>query len=58
MRRYKDLYSENSPPTEIADRICASLPNHFFTLLHQRVTKDIAEDDKYVSNSQSRADLG
>jgi len=53
MRLYEGLYGEGGPPTDLADRISASFPNHFFRLLNQRVTKDIAEADKYVLTLQS-----
>ena len=49
MGYYEDLYREDGPPTDLADRISASFPNHFAHLLHQRVTKDIVEAVKYVS---------
>ena len=50
------MYREDGPPTDLADRISASFPNNFVRLLHQRVTKDIAEADKYVFTLQSRVD--
>ncbi|KAI6029338.1 FAD/NAD(P)-binding domain-containing protein [Pisolithus microcarpus] len=40
------LYLENGPPTDIADRINASFPNHLLKLVHQRVVKDLAEADR------------
>ncbi|EGO00127.1 hypothetical protein SERLA73DRAFT_107112 [Serpula lacrymans var. lacrymans S7.3] len=40
------LYWEGSPPTDIADRINASYPNHLLKFLHQRAVRDIAEADK------------
>ncbi|KAG6326957.1 hypothetical protein ID866_12132, partial [Astraeus odoratus] len=40
------LYNEGGPPTDLADRLGASFPNHAAKLLHQRTTKDIAEADK------------
>ncbi|EGO00145.1 hypothetical protein SERLA73DRAFT_107137 [Serpula lacrymans var. lacrymans S7.3] len=40
------LFWEGSPPTDIADRINASYPNHLLKLMHQRVSRDIAEADK------------
>lgn len=42
------FYAENGPPTDVADRLSASYPNKFVKLLHQRLTKAIAEADKYV----------
>ncbi|KIM52907.1 hypothetical protein SCLCIDRAFT_140112 [Scleroderma citrinum Foug A] len=42
------LYKEDGPPTDLADRINASFPNHFLRLLHQHVTQDIAEADKDI----------
>jgi hypothetical protein len=43
---YPALYSEGAPPTDIADRINASLPTKVVTFLHQRVTASIAEADR------------
>ncbi|KAH7918208.1 FAD/NAD(P)-binding domain-containing protein [Leucogyrophana mollusca] len=40
------LYWEGGPPTDIADRINASFPNHLMKLMHQRTTRDTAEADK------------
>jgi cation diffusion facilitator CzcD-associated flavoprotein CzcO len=40
------LYNETIP-TDVADRLNASFPNHLLKLVHQRVTKDIAEADKW-----------
>ncbi|KAI6131184.1 FAD/NAD(P)-binding domain-containing protein [Pisolithus croceorrhizus] len=42
------LYSENGPPTELADRLSLSFPNAIVKLLHQRVTKVIAEAVKDI----------
>ena len=42
------LYSENAPPTDIADRINAFSTNKLVKLLHQRSTKTIAEVDRCV----------
>lgn len=42
------LYSETSPQVDIADRVNASYPIHFLTLMHQRVIKDIAAADQYA----------
>lgn len=41
-----DLYSENAPPTEVADIINASYPLHLMHLMHLRKTRDLAEADK------------
>ena len=57
MPLYQGSYSEDGLPTDLADRIGASFPNHFVQLLNQRVTKDIADADKYVSPLQSRDDI-
>lgn len=57
MPLYQGSYSEDGLPTDLADRISASFPNHFVQLLNQRVTKDIADADKYVSPLQSRDDI-
>ena len=54
---FEGLYREDGPPVDLADRISASFPNHFLRLLHQRVTKDIADIDKYVLTLQSRVDI-
>ncbi|KDQ51395.1 hypothetical protein JAAARDRAFT_140378 [Jaapia argillacea MUCL 33604] len=40
------LYSENAPPTDIADRVNASFPNSLLKYVHQRITKDIALADQ------------
>ncbi|EPQ61348.1 flavin-containing monooxygenase, partial [Gloeophyllum trabeum ATCC 11539] len=48
------LYSENAPPTDVADRINASFPNPLMKLMHQRVVKDIAEADKDILDGLSR----
>ncbi|KAJ7490350.1 hypothetical protein B0H11DRAFT_2010164 [Mycena galericulata] len=40
------VYSENAPPTDIADRLNASYPNRLTELLAPRKTLDIAEADK------------
>ncbi|THG94933.1 hypothetical protein EW145_g8052 [Phellinidium pouzarii] len=45
-RLFKGFFWEGAPPTEVADRIWASYPNNVLRLMHQRVTRDIAEDDK------------
>lgn len=42
------LYSENAPPTHIADMMSASFPNKLLKLVNQRVTRYIAEADKYA----------
>jgi len=39
------LYSENAPPTDIADRIDASFPLQLAKHIYKRLTKDIAEAD-------------
>jgi hypothetical protein len=43
-----DIYSEHGPPTDVADKIVASFPLFFQSLVHQRVTKRIEEADKFV----------
>ncbi|TDL21200.1 FAD/NAD(P)-binding domain-containing protein [Rickenella mellea] len=40
------LYTEDGPPTDIADRISASFPVPFLKLMAQRLTSVIAEADK------------
>jgi len=44
--RLMALYSENGPPTDIADRIDASFPNPFLKMLHPRAVKEIADADR------------
>jgi hypothetical protein len=45
------IYSEDGPPTDVADRINASFPFLFFVSgIAQRKTKQIAEADKSVLN--------
>ncbi|OJA14210.1 hypothetical protein AZE42_11318, partial [Rhizopogon vesiculosus] len=46
MPRLLSIFWEGGPPTDIADRASASYPNKLLKLVHQRVTKDIAEADK------------
>ncbi|KAG2078548.1 FAD/NAD(P)-binding domain-containing protein [Suillus decipiens] len=46
MPRLMSIFWEGGPPTDVADRINASYPNSFLKLMHQRVTKDIADADK------------
>ncbi|KAI6029336.1 FAD/NAD(P)-binding domain-containing protein [Pisolithus microcarpus] len=48
------MYSENGPPTDIADRINLSFPNAIVKLLHQRVAKVIAEADKDILDGLRR----
>lgn len=43
---YQGLYVDDALPVEIADLYWNGSPNNFLRLLHQRVTKDIAEADK------------
>ncbi|KAH7914109.1 hypothetical protein BJ138DRAFT_1144421 [Hygrophoropsis aurantiaca] len=49
-RLMKPLYWEGGPPTDIADRVNASFPNHLMKLMHQRITKSTAEADKDLLN--------
>ncbi|TFK48074.1 FAD/NAD(P)-binding domain-containing protein [Heliocybe sulcata] len=49
------LYSETAPPTDTADRINASFPNPLMKLMHQRVTRDIAEADKELLDGLQKA---
>ncbi|OAX37347.1 FAD/NAD(P)-binding domain-containing protein, partial [Rhizopogon vinicolor AM-OR11-026] len=46
MPRLMSIFWEGGPPTDIADRVNASYPNKLLKLVHQRVTRDIAEADK------------
>ncbi|KIM53187.1 hypothetical protein SCLCIDRAFT_1158567 [Scleroderma citrinum Foug A] len=48
MKGLERIIGEDGPPVDLADRISASFPNHFLRLLHQRVTKDIADIDKDI----------
>ncbi|KAG6333167.1 hypothetical protein ID866_5922 [Astraeus odoratus] len=41
-------YREGGPPTDLADRLNASLPYHAGKLTFQRVTKSVAEADKDI----------
>lgn len=45
MPRQFGIYTEDGPPTDIADRLSASFPNKLLKLVNQRVTKDIAQVD-------------
>lgn len=50
------LYSENSPPVDLADRLAASIPHGLQEGgLSQRATKAIVAGDKYVPWSDIRA---
>ena len=53
---YAGLYWEGAPPTDIADRLSASIPLKLVKLLHQRVVKSIADADRYAhcSGQQQR----
>ncbi|KAG1812186.1 WD40-repeat-containing domain protein [Suillus subaureus] len=46
MPRFMTIFWEGGPPTDIADRVNASYPYLLLKLMHQRVTKDIAQADK------------
>ncbi|KAH0581217.1 hypothetical protein H2248_012334 [Termitomyces sp. 'cryptogamus'] len=48
VRTYSLVYFEGGRPTDIADRLSASFPNHVTVGLAQRQTKDIVELDKFV----------
>ncbi|KAG6374832.1 FAD/NAD(P)-binding domain-containing protein [Boletus reticuloceps] len=54
MPRQMALYWEGGPPTDVADRVNASYPAHVAKLVHQRVTKDIAEADKELLDGLRR----
>jgi len=41
-----DLYEENGPPTDLADKIGASFPKLMIAGLSHRITKLAAEADK------------
>ncbi|KAK0196665.1 dimethylaniline monooxygenase [Armillaria mellea] len=43
---FRGLYEENGPPTEDADIIFSSTPNHMFKILHKYATEEIAELDR------------
>ena len=42
------VYWEGGPPTEYADRISASITTHYKKLMLKRVTKEIADIDRYA----------
>ncbi|KIM76995.1 hypothetical protein PILCRDRAFT_796588 [Piloderma croceum F 1598] len=49
------LYSEDAPPTDIADRISASFPNKLIKSMSQRLTKRLAEaDNDLLDNLRKR----
>ncbi|OAX37348.1 FAD/NAD(P)-binding domain-containing protein [Rhizopogon vinicolor AM-OR11-026] len=50
MLRLFSIFWEGGPPTDIADRASASYSNKLLKLVHQRITKDIAEADKRATN--------
>ena len=43
------IYCEGGPPTEIADLKFYSFPLNLLRLVHQRITKEIAEADRYAN---------
>ncbi|KAK0463686.1 dimethylaniline monooxygenase [Desarmillaria tabescens] len=43
---FRGLYEENGPPTEDADIMFSSTPNHMFQILHKYTTEEIAEIDR------------
>jgi len=43
---HSDIYSEDAPPVDVADRLAASFPHHMSVGISQRLTKLIAELDK------------
>ncbi|EJD04564.1 FAD/NAD-binding domain-containing protein [Fomitiporia mediterranea MF3/22] len=45
-RLMKDFYWEGCPPTDVADLLYHSQPNHLLRMIHMRVTKDIADADR------------
>lgn len=55
---FGELWSENSPPTEDADRLSASLPYHLHGILAVEGTKLIAELDKELLDGLERAGFG
>ncbi|KAG1751336.1 FAD/NAD(P)-binding domain-containing protein [Suillus paluster] len=54
MPRLMAMFWEDGPPTDIADRVGASYPNFLIKLLHQRLTKEIAEADKELLDGLQR----
>ena len=42
------VYWEGGPPTEYADRVSASITTHYKKLMLKRVTKEIADIDRYA----------
>ncbi|KAF8523192.1 hypothetical protein JB92DRAFT_2705437 [Gautieria morchelliformis] len=51
---YEGLYEEGGPPTEIADLINASFPNHLLKLIHQMLMKRVIEYDKETVEGLNR----
>ena len=49
------LYSENAPPTDLADRLAESTPKHIVKLMHQRIIPKIADADKEILDGLDRA---
>ncbi|KAG1751337.1 uncharacterized protein EDB91DRAFT_1243608 [Suillus paluster] len=54
MPRLMTTFCEGGPPTDIADRVNGSYPNGLVKLLHQRLTKEIAEADKELLDGLRR----
>ncbi|KAG9312805.1 FAD/NAD(P)-binding domain-containing protein [Chiua virens] len=52
--RFIGLYQEGGLPADVADRVAASYPNEMIKLLHQRVTKEVAEADKELLDGLRR----
>ena len=43
------VYWEGGPPTDVADMIDNSMPILYRKMIHKRITKSIADADRYVS---------
>lgn len=48
------LYGENTPPTDLADRIAESNPKYVVKLLHQRIIPKLALADKEMLDGLER----
>ena len=44
------LYWEGGPPTDYADRVSASVTINYKVLMLKRITKEIADSDRYASS--------
>jgi hypothetical protein len=49
------LYSENGPPTELADKMAEATPKFVVKLMHQRIMPKLAELDKDILDGVRKA---